>query len=108
MMHNAVRDAQRRLAELESAHRHAVNKFDRAVARRAAVVAAHDRLVRSARETVEQTVITMADSLGVELTATLVNLDPRTVRRMARSAAREVASRASCPPAGERAPRGSA
>ncbi|HLN06625.1 MAG TPA: hypothetical protein VK217_10125 [Acidimicrobiales bacterium] len=82
---DTVRDAQRRLAALDGAYARAVVKFDRARARRAEVLADHDRLVALAQREVERTVAAMATEIGSDLTATLLGLDAAGIRRLAKA-----------------------
>lgn len=83
-----VRDAQRRLAELDVGYARAVAKLDRVSARRADVVAEQDRLVACAREDVDRTVAVMADAVGAQLTANVLGLDLADVRRLVKGRAR--------------------
>jgi hypothetical protein len=77
-----VRDAQRRLAELDAAYARAVAKLDRASVRRAEVLAEQNRLVAITQEEVDRTVRGMAEAVGVQLTAGVLGLDPGEVRRL--------------------------
>lgn len=86
-----VRDTQRTLAALDAAHAKAVTVLERAVERRKAAVAAHDRRVAAAQAGVDQTVAAMADQVSVELTAQLLGMDVTAVRRCARSHAQPAA-----------------
>jgi hypothetical protein len=81
-----VRDAQRRLAELDAAYARAVAKLDRASARRDEVLAEQDRLVAITQDEVDRTVSAMAEAVGVQLTAGVLGLDPAEVRRLFKSA----------------------
>jgi hypothetical protein len=83
-----VRDAQRRLAELDVGYARAVAKFDRVSARRADVIAEQDRLVACAQEDVDRTVAVMADAVGAQLTANVLGLDLADVRRLVKGRAR--------------------
>ena len=80
-----VRDAQRRLAAVDAGHARAVAKLNRASARRAEVLADQDRLVAFAEEDVERTVVVMAETVGAQLTANVLGLDPADVRRLVKS-----------------------
>ncbi len=84
-----VKDAQRKLAELDVAHARAVARLERATARRAAVLVEQDRLVTLAQEDLDRTVSSMIDEIGLELTATVLGLRPNELRRVARSANRD-------------------
>lgn len=83
-LRDTVRDAQRRLAELDGAHRRAAAKLDRAAARRNEVIAEQDGIVAEARVEVERAVGAMAAEVGVALTATLLGLEASHVRRLAK------------------------
>jgi hypothetical protein len=84
-----VRDAQRALAALDTAHSRAVARLDHALARRRAVLAEADRQVAVAQAGVEAAIAGMARQLSAELTASVLGLDVAEVRRLAKS----------CPPA---------
>jgi hypothetical protein len=58
-----VRDAQRRLADLDACHARALAKLNRASARRAELIAEQDRVVAVAQKDVDRTVGAMADAL---------------------------------------------
>jgi hypothetical protein len=77
-----VRDTQRKIAALDAGHRRAVDQLERASARRAEALAEQDRLVASAQAGVDQAVAEMASAIGIELTATLLNLKVPEVRRL--------------------------
>jgi hypothetical protein len=83
-----VREAQRRLAELDVGYARAVAKLDRVSARRADVISEQDRLVACAKEDVDRTVAVMADAVGAHLTATVLGLDLADVRRLVKGRAR--------------------
>jgi hypothetical protein len=83
-----VRDAQRRLAELDAGYARAVAKLDRVSVRRTGVMAEQDRLVASAQEDVDRTVAVMADAVGAQLTADVLGLDLADVRRLVKGRAR--------------------
>ena len=78
----SVRECQRRLAELASAYERARARRDAAVARRASVVAAQDRLVEEAEGGVREAVTDLAGGVGVELAAGLTGLGSAEVRRL--------------------------
>ena len=80
-----VREAQRLLAALDTAHAHAVGRLAQAVERRAEVLAEQDRLVATAREALEWAVADMANQVSVELAAQLFDLGPAEVRRLAKA-----------------------
>jgi hypothetical protein len=80
-----VRDAQRRLAVLDAAHNRALAKLDQAAARRAEVLAEHDRMIAVAEAEVERAVADMAAEIGADLTANLLDLDVVAVRRLAKA-----------------------
>jgi hypothetical protein len=79
---DTVRDTQRKIAALDAGHRRAVDHLERAWARRAEALAEQDRLVASAQAEVNQAVAEMSEAIGSELTATLLGLKAREVRRM--------------------------
>ena len=81
-----VRDAQRALATLDTAHRRALARLDQALARRAQVLAEADRQVAVARGAVEAAIADMARQVSADLTAAVLGLDVAEVRRLARSA----------------------
>jgi hypothetical protein len=80
-----VRDYQRALARLVNDHERALARLADAVGRREQATAAHAEKVAAAQEGVDQTVASMAAELGAELTASLLNLDVRDVRRLVRT-----------------------
>lgn len=82
-----VRDAQRAIAALDVAHRHATARLERATARRAAVVAEHDRRVHEAELAVAATVAEMARQLSTGLTAQMLGCNEADVRRYIKTAA---------------------
>jgi hypothetical protein len=84
---DTVRDAQRRIATLDAAHRRAVAHLDRTRAHRADIVAAQDRIVASSQDAVDQVVAEMASSVGIELTATVLGINPTEVRRLTKASA---------------------
>jgi hypothetical protein len=77
----SVRECQRRLAELAGAYERARARRDAAVARRASVVAAQDRLVEEAEGGIRAAVTDLAGGVGVELAAGLTGLGSAEVRR---------------------------
>lgn len=81
-----VRETQRKIAALDSVHSRAVTKLGRAISRRSEVLAEQDGLVASAEAEVGKAVSAMALAIGVELTVTLLELEPAEVRRMAKLA----------------------
>ena len=80
-----VREAQRRLAALDTAHAHAVGRLAQVVERRAEVLAEQDRLVATAQEALEQAVADMANQVSIELASQLYELGPAEVRRLAKA-----------------------
>jgi hypothetical protein len=81
----AIKDYQRRLARLAGAHAKAVNKLEAEQAIRAELLAEHDRRVEEAGIEVRRAIAAMALEVGPELTASVLGLDPRVVRRLARN-----------------------
>ena len=82
---DAVREAQRRLATLDAAHRKATERLAQATRRRAEVLAAEDAKVANAAASVEAAVSEMAEAVGAELAATLCGLSSSEVRRLAKA-----------------------
>jgi hypothetical protein len=80
-----VRDYQRALARLVNDHERALTRLANAEGRREQAIAAHGEKVAAAKRGVDQTVATMAGELGAELTASLLDLDVRDVRRLVRT-----------------------
>ncbi len=83
---DTVRDAQRRLGELDAAHRRALAKLDRAKTRRSEVAAHQDTLVGGAQAGVDRTVVAMATEIGIDLTSSLLGLNSTDVRHLVRAA----------------------
>ena len=82
---DAVREAQRRLAALDAAHRKATERLAQATKRRSEVLAAEDAKVVDAATGVETAVTAMAEAVGVELAATLCGITAAEVRRLAKA-----------------------
>lgn len=80
-----VKHAQRRIAVLDGVYRRALLGLEAAQERKAEVLADADRHVQAARDRAEQAVAEMARQLSVPLTAELVDLPVREVRRIARA-----------------------
>jgi hypothetical protein len=81
----AIKDYQRRLARLASVHTKAINKLEAEQAIRAQLLAERDRRVEEAGIEVRRAIATMALEVGPELTASVLGLDGRVVRRLARN-----------------------
>jgi hypothetical protein len=81
----SVRECQRRLAELAGAYERARARRDAAIARRASVVAAQDRLVEEAEGGVRDALADLAGGVGVELAASLTGLASAEVRRLVKA-----------------------
>jgi hypothetical protein len=81
----AIKDYQRRLARLAGAHAKALSKLEAEQAIRAELLAEHDRRVEEAGIEVRRAIAKMALEVGPELTASVLELDPRVVRRLARN-----------------------
>jgi len=79
-----VREAQRTIAALDAAHRHAANRLEDALARRAEVVAEQGQLVAMARADLDRAVAAMANQVSAELAAQLLGLELADVRRLAK------------------------
>ena len=82
---DAVREAQRRLAALDAAHRKATERLAQATKRRNEVLAAENAKVADAATCVEAAVTSMAEAIGVELAATLCEITSAEVRRLAKA-----------------------
>ena len=87
-MSGAVRDYQRRLAQLVSAHARAQARLEAAHAKRAEILAEHDRVVAEAEAALRQAVVDIAAAFGTETAADLVGMAPGDVRRLIRAGAR--------------------
>jgi hypothetical protein len=81
----AIKDYQRRLARLAGIHAKALNKLEAEQAIRAQILAERDHRVEEAGIEVRRAIATMALEVGPELTASVLGLDPRVVRRLARN-----------------------
>lgn len=79
---NAVRDYQRRLAELDAGYSRARDRLAAARAKRTKVIEAQDQLVAAAQREVEEAIVTMALEAGPELTASLLAVEVMLVRRL--------------------------
>jgi hypothetical protein len=66
-------------------NRHAANRLEQALARRADLVAEHERLVAAARAAVDQAIVDMANQPSSGLAAHLPGTDPAEVRRLAKT-----------------------
>lgn len=80
----AVKDYQRRMAQLAAAHSKALERLEAMLARRAEALAEHDRRVAEAGTEVRGAIASMAVEVGPELTANVLGLDPIVVRRLAK------------------------
>jgi flagellar motility protein MotE (MotC chaperone) len=81
---NAVKDYQRRLADLDAAHSRARSRLEAARRRRDALIAEQDRLVAEAERAVEDSAADMAAEVGPELAAKLLDLKPTQLRQLLR------------------------
>lgn len=88
---NAIKDYQRRLADLDAAHGRAQSRLEAARRRRDALVAEQDRLVAEAERAVEDSVADMAAEVGPELAAKLVDRKPVQVRHLLKQRVRSEA-----------------
>ena len=82
----AVKDYQRRIAQLAAVHSKALEKLEATLARRAEALAEHDQRVAEAGTEVRRAIAGMAVEVGPELTANVLGLDPIVVRRLAKKA----------------------
>jgi hypothetical protein len=73
------------LARLAGVHAKAVNKLEAEQAIPAQLLAERDRRVEESAIEVRRAIATMALEVGPELTASVLGLDPRVVRRLARN-----------------------
>ena len=80
-----VRNAQRLLAALASAHDQASGRLAQAEARPTEALAEQDRLVGEARDALERSVAEMARLVSAELAAQLFDLEIAEVRRLAKA-----------------------
>jgi hypothetical protein len=79
---DAVKDYQRRLAQLDAAHMKAKGQLEDAIGKRVEALAIHDELVAQAAEGVRRAVADIAVTFGTEMAANLAGLDRAGVRRM--------------------------
>jgi hypothetical protein len=93
VIRDEVREAQRALAALDAARVRAVDRLDRAVARRTEVVAEADRQVAAARSGLEAAIVEMARQVGVDLAATLAGVEAAEVRRLSKTSPSATASK---------------
>lgn len=77
-----VKEYQHRLAQLDADHSRAQDRLAAARCKRADVVGEHDRLVTAAEHEVNAAVAAMAAEVGSDVTAALLNIDLRDVRRL--------------------------
>ncbi|MGH9072882.1 MAG: hypothetical protein ACRDZQ_01995 [Acidimicrobiales bacterium] len=84
----AVRNYQRRLAQLAAAHARAQARWQAAIAKRTVVVAHQDRLVAEAEEALHGAVADLATTFGPEVAANVVGMEPGEVRRLGRAGGR--------------------
>ena len=87
-MNGAVRDYQRRLAQLASAHAKAQARLDTALARRVELIAEQDRLVAEAEASLHRAVADIAATFGAAAAADLVGMAAAEVRRLAKAGGR--------------------
>ena len=93
----AVKDYQRRMAQLAAAHSKALGKLEATLARRAEALAEHDQRVAEAGTEVRRAIAIMAVEVGSELTANVLGLDPVVVRRLAKKASADTNPTATVP-----------
>jgi hypothetical protein len=79
-----VRSYQAAIARHVAEHGRAVARYQNAMSRRDHVLACQEAAVSAAKHAVDQTVIGMADALGADLTAELLELDGTSVRKLLR------------------------
>jgi hypothetical protein len=84
----AVRDYQRRMAQLGAAYAKAHARLETARAKRAAVLAKQDGLVAAAEDAVHRSVMDLAVTFGPGMAADVVGLEPGEVRRIIREGGR--------------------
>jgi hypothetical protein len=88
-----VREAQRALDALDAARVRAVDRLDRAVARRTEIVAETDRQVATARSGVEAAIVEMARQVGVDPAAALAGVEATEVRGLSKTSPSAVAGK---------------
>lgn len=79
---NAIKDYQRRLAELDADYSRAQDHLKAVLARREKVIKEQDRLVAAAQKETEEAIGAMALEAGADLTASLLGVDGPRVRRL--------------------------
>ncbi len=79
---SAIRDYQRRLAELDADYSRAQDRLAAVLARREKVLEDQDQLVAAAQVEVDEAVTAMALEAGADLTASLLEVDAARVRRL--------------------------
>lgn len=81
-----VKAYQRRLVELDAEHTRAQERLATACRKRDEVLAAQDRQVREAERELDNAVVAMAEEIGPELTANLLDIEVTEVKQLARRA----------------------
>jgi hypothetical protein len=81
---STVKEYQRRLTQLDADHFRAQDRLEVVRRKRAEVVAEQDRFVTAAEEQVNAAIAAMAEEVGPEVTAALLDIDPADVRRLVR------------------------
>ena len=94
---DAVRQAQRQLASLDSAHARARARLERANAGRAAALAEHDRRVQVARDELDRAVADMVAAVGEASAAELLGIELVEARHAAKRHRLEDADAAALP-----------
>jgi hypothetical protein len=81
---STVKEYQRRLTQLDADHSRAQDRLEVVRRKRAEVIAEQDRLVTAAEQQVNAAIAAMAEEVGPEVTAALLDIDPADVRRTVR------------------------
>lgn len=81
-----VKTYQRRLVELDAEHTRAKERLAAVLRKRNEVLAAQDRQVRDAERELDKAVVAMAEGIGPELTANLLEIEVTEVKQLVRRA----------------------
>lgn len=100
---NAIRDYQRRLAELDAGYSRARDRLTAAQAKRTKILEEQDQLVAAAQREVDEAVAAMAQEAGPDLTASLLDMELTLVRRLVKES-RSGADRTDTVKGADRAP----
>ena len=81
----SIRNAQKLIATLDGRHSRAKAGLELTQAKRAHAIENLDRLVKVAQSQVNQSIVDMADAVGVDLTASLLNLESTHVQKLVKT-----------------------